>query len=174
MSEGNLTNTMASKILDWPFLFFVLVLLILYKFRVEISLWMRGVTEFEISKGTIKFKIGKDEVSLDKLDATLTARLRELQEEIEALRNTGNASRNLLAPPEGERGEIPAGMETLLVERVYPMLTSKLWLGRYVETLAKAAAVSEELMLKFCRSRGDIGLFKDGDRWVAALSERLK
>ncbi len=53
------------------------------------------------------------------------------------------------------------------------MLESNLWLGRYVETLAKNTSVSEETMLKFCRSRDDIGLFQDGERWVAALQERL-
>ena len=28
-------------------------------------------------------------------------------------------------------------------------------------------------MLTFCKSRNDIGLFKDGTKWVAALKERL-
>jgi TIR domain len=68
---------------------------------------------------------------------------------------------------------IPPALERRLAERIYPMLKSDRWLGRYVQTLAAAASVSEELMLTFCKSRGDIGLFKDGDRWVAALSERL-
>jgi hypothetical protein len=53
------------------------------------------------------------------------------------------------------------------------MLESNLWLGRYVTTLAKAASVTEDTMLTFCKSKSDIGLFKDGNRWVAALRERL-
>jgi TIR domain len=64
---------------------------------------------------------------------------------------------------------VPPGLETILVKLVYPMLESKRWFGRYVETLAKAASVSEEMMLMFCRSRGDVDLFMDGERWVATL-----
>lgn len=75
--------------------------------------------------------------------------------------------------PAGEPG-IPPGLAALLVKQVYPMLRTNNWLGRYVKTLAEATCVSEELMLDFCKSRNDIGLFKDGSRWVAALSERLK
>jgi hypothetical protein len=72
-----------------------------------------------------------------------------------------------------EDQEIPAALEKILEDKVYTMLKSNLWLGRYVETLANSASVSEETMLKFCRSRNDIGLFQDGERWVAALQERL-
>ncbi|MGA2191448.1 MAG: hypothetical protein ABSH33_23270, partial [Steroidobacteraceae bacterium] len=104
-----------------------------------------------------------------------TARLRELQEEIESVRKDMTARSTPAATAEvNTHDEIPRGLEAQLVDRVYPMLGSKLWLGRYVQTLAKNASVSEDLMLKFCRSRNDIGLFKDGDRWVAALSDRLK
>jgi hypothetical protein len=81
------------------------------------------------------------------------------------------------AAPTGEadtKVKIPPGLEALLVERVYPMLRSTAYLGRYVKTLADATSVSEELMLDFCNSRNDIGLFRNGSRWVAALSDRLK
>jgi Alpha/beta hydrolase family len=72
-----------------------------------------------------------------------------------------------------ENQQIPTALEKILEDNVYTMLKSSVWLGRYVETLAKSASVSEETMLKFCRSRDDIGLFQDGERWVAALQERL-
>lgn len=174
MSDPNLANTIVSKLLDWPFLFFVLVLGAIFRFRAEIATWVGRVSEVELGDGKLKFKIGKDEVSLERLDSTITARLRELQEEIEVLRNAVAQPKLASASAEGTNSdEIPEGLKALLVKQVYPMLESKLWLGRYVQTLAKAAAVSEDLMLKFCRERDDIGLFKDGDRWVAALTSRL-
>jgi hypothetical protein len=174
VNESSIT-TLAGKLLDWPFLFFILILSALIKFRSEVSEWMKRVNEVKITRGTLHFKIGNDQVSLGKLDTTITARLRELQEEIESVRKDMTARSTPAATAEvNTHDEIPRGLEAQLVDRVYPMLGSKLWLGRYVQTLAKNASVSEDLMLKFCRSRNDIGLFKDGDRWVAALSDRLK
>ena len=175
MPEGNLSATVIAKVLDWPFLFFVLISVGFLKFRSELAAWLRRITEIELGNGKLHFKIGKDEVPLDKLDSTITARWRELQEEIDDLRGKANASSTPIEPKKivGEQG-IPPGLEAVLVERVYAMLKSNLWLGRYVQTLAESASVSEETMLEFCRSKSDIGLFKDGPRWVAALSDRLK
>jgi hypothetical protein len=175
MADGNVTTTIITKLLDWPFLFFLIVVAAFLKFRAELGPWLKRLTEVEVSSSKLSFKIGKDEVALDKLDDTITARLRELQEEIEALRSASNSS-IVMTEPESTLEEvkiIPLALENILVGRVYPMLKSNLWLGRYVTTLAHAASVSEETMLAFCKSRSDIGLFKDGNRWVAALSERL-
>jgi hypothetical protein len=174
MAEGNVTTTIITKLLDWPFLFFLIVVVFFLKFRAELGPWLKRLTEVEVSSSKLYFKIGKDEVAIDKLDDTITARLRELQEEIEALRSANNSSIPITESESTvERNKIPLALENILVGRVYPMLRSNLWLGRYVTTLAHAASVSEETMLAFCKSRSDIGLFEDGNRWVAALSERL-
>ena len=68
--------------------------------------------------------------------------------------------------------EIPPGLYDLLIKRVYPLLESKQWMGRTVTTLAKEAAVSVETITRFCESRSDIVLFKDGERLIAALAHR--
>jgi hypothetical protein len=166
--------TLTAKLLDLPFLLFIIIAVSFFRFGSGMDSWMSRVTELEVSSKRLRFKIGKDEVTLDKLDATITARLQELQEEIERIRTT-MASPVTLPPSQEGGGEnsIPPALEAILENVVYPMLKSNLWLGRYVKTLAAAASVTELTMLTFCRSRNDIGLFKDGDRWVAALSERL-
>lgn len=123
---------------------------------------------------TANFKIGKDEVSLENLGATITDRLRELEVSIESVKTQQvKPEVGEIKSESTEDAEIPSALEKILKDNVYKMLESNLWLGRYVETLAKNISVSEETMLKFCRSRDDIGLFKDGGRWVAALQERL-
>ena len=122
---------------------------------------------------TANFKIGKDEVSLENLGSTITDRLRELEVSIESVKTQQVKPEVKEIASKSEELEVPKALEKILEENVYRMLESNLWLGRYVETLAKNTSVSEETMLKFCRSRDDIGLFKDGGRWVAALQERL-
>ena len=123
---------------------------------------------------TANFKIGKDEVPLANLGSAITDRLRELEVAIESVKTqqVKPEVREIEAESTDDL-EIPISLEKILEDNVYKMLKSNLWLGRYVETLAKNTSVSEETILKFCRSRGDIGLFKDGERWVAALQERL-
>lgn len=122
----------------------------------------------------VSFKIGKDEVSLENLGSAITERLRELESSIESVKMQKIESRIREIKSESpEDTEISMALEKILEKNVYIMLQSNLWLGRYVKTLAKNTSVSEETMLKFCRSRDDIGLFKDGERWVAALQERL-
>ena len=123
---------------------------------------------------TANFKIGKDEVSVENLGSAITDRLRELEVGIESIKTQEvKPEVSEIKSNSTEDLEIPIALEKILEENVYKMLESNLWLGRYVRTLAKNTSVSEETMLKFCRSRGDIGLFKDGERWVAALKERL-
>lgn len=123
---------------------------------------------------TANFKIGKDEVSVENLGSAITDRLRELEVGIESIKTQQvKPEVSEIKSNSTEDLEIPIALEKILEENVYKMLESNLWLGRYVRTLAKNTSVSEETMLKFCRSRGDIGLFKDGERWVAALKERL-
>jgi hypothetical protein len=177
MTGNDLATTLIGKLLDWPFLLFILLTVGFFKFRVETSSWLKRVSEVQVESGVGKlhFKIGKDEVPVDKLDTTITARLRDLQEEIESVRSAVNQTiaKASLQSTAGEEG-IPPALEDILNKVVYPMPGSNLWLGRFVKTLAEAANVSEETMLSFCKSRSDIGLFKDGGRWVAALSERLK
>ena len=123
---------------------------------------------------TANFKIGKDEVSVENLGSAITDRLRDLEVGIESIKTQQvKPEVSEIKSNSTEDLEIPIALEKILEENVYKMLESNLWLGRYVRTLAKNTSVSEETMLKFCRSRGDIGLFKDGERWVAALKERL-
>jgi hypothetical protein len=176
---GSIWTVLVEKLLDWPFLFCILIVVAAVRYRNGITAIMDRVSEFALSKDGLSFKIGADEVSLDKLDSAITARLRDLQEEIEEIRSKSSSfpvqfreAMPSVSQPDAE-SEIPPGLDAAIADVVYPMLASKLWVGRYVETLAKSASVSEETMLKFCRSRSDIGVFKDGTRWVAALAERL-
>lgn len=174
MTESDIAKLLIEKLLDWPFLLFILVVGGVITFYSQVSAWLSRVSEVELSNGALKFKIGKDEVPLESLDSTITARLREMQEEIEELKSVGNLKISAAAKHHPPSTETPSALTEILMSHVYPMLESNLWLGRYVSTLAKAAAVTEEAMLEFCRSRDDIGLFKDGERWVAALASRLK
>jgi hypothetical protein len=185
MHQSDIENALIERLLDWPFLFFLLAAGGLVSFRTQISSAMRGLTEFKFAKGSLSFKIGKDDVPLDKLDSTITARLRDLQVEIESVKKDMQLRSAVITPvrangteegsvPADDGNEIPPNLDARLADKVFPMLSSNLWLGRYVRTLAENAAVSEELMLRFLRSRKDeVGLFRDGGRWVAALRERL-
>jgi hypothetical protein len=147
----------------------------IFKFRESITFWLKRIKEVELGDGKLNFKIGKDEVSLPDLDVVITDRLRELQEQIESIRKDMTAEEVAVEQEQTNAdNEIPKGLEALLVKQVYPKLKSKLWLGRYVQTLRKESSVSEDLMLKFCRSQNDIEVFKDGDRWVAALKGRTR
>jgi hypothetical protein len=179
-AEPSVGIVLIERLLDWPFLFFVLIVVGAYLGRHHVTKIADRVSEFALGKDGLSFKIGADEVSIERLDTAITARLRDLQEEIEELRSKSSSASSAAldevarAHDSAAGDEIPPGLETAIENVIYPMLASKLWVGRYVDTLAKAAAVSEETMLKFCKSRTDIGLYKDGSRWVAALTERLK
>lgn len=123
---------------------------------------------------TAKFKIGKDEVPIENLGETITSRLRELETGIESVKSLQiEPDIKSIELQSNGRTEIPKALEKIIENTIYPMLESNLWLGRYVKTLAKASSVSEEMMLDFCKSRDDIGLFEDGEQWVAALESRL-
>ena len=113
-------------------------------------------------------------MSVENLGSAITDRLRDLEVGIESIKTQQvKPEVSEIKSNSTEDLEIPIALEKILEENVYKMLESNLWLGRYVRTLAKNTSVSEETMLKFCRSRGDRGVFKDGERWVAALKERL-
>ncbi len=168
--SDEIVKVLIERLLDWPVILGALACFVFVKYRTLLELWMTRVSEVKF--GDLQFKIGKDEVPLERLDATITARLRELQEEIDGLKLVEQPTS--ISEVEYSTGkEIPEVLRERMTEQVYPMLKSNLWLGRYVKTLAKACSVTEETMLTFCRSRSDIGLFKDGAKWVAALKERL-
>ena len=125
------------------------------------------------------FKIGKDEVPTDDLGTVITNRLRELEDNIEAINKQQIKAEveEIKAQSRSVENEaISPSLNKILQENIYPMLKTNLWIGRYVDTLAKNTSVSEEIILKFCRERDDIELYKkkdkNGERWVALLKER--
>ena len=95
----------------------------------------------EVKLGDLQFKIGKDEVPLERLDTTITARLRELQEEIERVKTVKSPTPNAESEQSAD-GQVPEALQERMIEQVYPMLRSNLWLGRYVKTLARACSVT--------------------------------
>ena len=170
-----LVTIIVEKLLDWPFLFFILMIFVVFRFRPEISSWIKRIKEFEIGDGKFKFKIGKDEVPVENLGQAITDRLRDLESEIETLQASQsnlNETARTLEPNNDEL--IPEDLYKLLEKRIYRMLRSRLWKGRYVKTLASSTSVSEETILKFARSRDDIELSQVKDQWVATLQERLR
>ena len=53
MKTADLALVLLEKALDWPFLFFILILLAVWRFRKEISERIKGITEVEVSKGKV-------------------------------------------------------------------------------------------------------------------------
>lgn len=127
----------------------------------------------EIWEGKPNFKIGDDKVSLSDLDGVLTARLRALQVEIESVRKEMSAKAVAVEQKKANvENELTDALVSLLKKQVTPMLESELWIGRYIDTLANALSISEDLLLKFCNSQAEIEVFMQKGRWAAALKSR--
>ena len=118
------------------------------------------------------FKIGNnDNVPLKDLGSTVTDRLRELEKNIEALKKQQMTPSIKAIEPKPDQ-QISDALESILVDNVYTMLNSNLWLGRYVDTIAYTTSVSEDIIIKFCQSRNDIELREHGGRRLAVLKDR--
>lgn len=161
-----MVELLVTKLLDWPFLLFIALIIGLVAFKEKLQ-------ELEIGKSGIRFKIGIKDVTIDQLDKVITERLQELQEEIETLKSKQLVEIEELAKDEDEIEGIPRGLYELMEERIYPMLRSELWLARYVSTISRKISVSEDLVRKFCEHQPDIVVYMSGGRLAAGLSERL-
>ena len=156
-------------LLDWPFLLFVVLMVGMFLFRSKLQ-------ELEIGKSGVKFKIGIRDVGVTELDEVITERLQELQEEIEALKSADYSGYQENDDDGDLVNGIPRGLYELMEARVYPMLNSKLWMARFVDTISKNISVPEETVRAFCDHKPDITLYrrKNDDRWVAGLTHRME
>lgn len=165
------------KFLEWPFLAFLILLFIGFRFHKEISERLSSISELTFG-GKTKIILGSKEVDAKNIGDALTLAFQELESRVEAI----EASQLDRAPerngqesePFVDAEEIPEGLRELLWSRAYSMLNSNYWYARYVDTLAKNTHTSEELMLSFLQSRPDVEVFKDGDRWAASLKTRSR
>lgn len=165
------------KFLEWPFLTFVILLIIGFRFHKEISERLSSISELTLG-GKTKITLGSREVDARNIGDALTQAFQELESRVEAIEasqldsDANKLSRNNEVLRDGD--EIPEGLREFLWSRVYKMLNSDYWYARYVDTLASNTKTSEALMLSFLRSRPDVEVFQDGDRWAASLKSRSK
>ncbi|MEO9652432.1 MAG: hypothetical protein ABJ360_25670 [Roseobacter sp.] len=165
------------KLLEWPFLTFVILLIIGFRFHKEISERLSSISELTLG-GKTKITLGSREVEARNIGDALTQAFQELESRVEAMEasqldsNTKQQDQNSEALLDVD--EIPDGLREFLWSRVYKMLNSDYWYARYVDTLASNTKTSEALMLSFLQSRPDVEVFQDGNRWVASLKSRSK
>jgi len=163
------------KFLEAPFLTFVLVLIIGWRFHQDISNRLRAISELTIA-GKTKIKLGYKEVDAKELGDALTSALQALEarvEELEATQSTSSRPHDVEAT-EASADTIPEEMREFLRPRVDDMLNSPVWQARYIDTLAKNTSVSEDLMHVYLRSRKDVAVFNDGGRPAAMLRRRSR
>lgn len=171
MTDGNLVATVIVKLLDWPFLLFILIGVIFREYHVKVVEWMTRISEVDLVRGKLMFTIGKDKVTLDQIDIKITARLQDLEKQIEHLK----ANVNLVDTDTVVNRGASSISDDFLAKQIYPMLKSKLWKGRYVETIADTLSISVERVLMFCKSRDNIVVFKakESGKLGAILEDRL-
>lgn len=168
-------NIPFAKFLEWPFLAFLILLIMGFRFHKEISERLSAISELTLG-GKTKITLGSREVEAKNIGDALTQAFQDLESRVEAIEATQ-------PPPEQNQenqstegatdiGEVPEGLREFLWSRVYQMLSSDYWYARYVDTLAGNTSTSEELMLSFLKSRPDVEVFKDGNRWAASLKSR--
>jgi hypothetical protein len=134
---------------------------------------LKFIEALQLREGKPNFTIGDDTVTLPDLGEVLTARLRALQLEIESVRNEMSAKAVAVEQKKAHaENEITDALASLLKKQVFPMLESELWVARYIDTLANASSVPEELMHRFCKSQDAIEVFMQKGRWAAALKSR--
>jgi hypothetical protein len=161
------------KVLDWPFLAFVLVVVFLRMFRSAVRDRIGSVREMTFG-GSTKITLGVKEIDASNIGKELTDALRGLVQRVEALEGKVNAETRGADIKESASDEIPSGLKDLLWRSVFPMLNSDLWYARYVDTLAKNTSTSPELMERFLRSRPEVEVFQDGHRLAAGLKSRSR
>ena len=170
-------NFPVEKLLDWPFLAFLILLFVGFRFHKEIAERLSSISELTFG-GKTKITLGSKEIDAKNIGDALTQAFQELEARVEAIealqlddvREEENPEKIALA----DSDEVPEGLRDLLWSRTYSMLNSDYWYARYVDTLAKNTHTSETLMLSFLRSRPDVEVFKDGDRWAASLKSRSR
>ena len=159
------------KLLDWPFLAFLLIILFFRLFSSAIRDRIGSVVEMTIG-GNTKIVLGIKQIEAADIGKELTETLRALEERVEAIEGKVSPKPGVETISADGTPDIPGGLQELLWKLVYPMLNSDLWYARHVDTLAKNTSTSPELMEKFLRSRPEVDVFLDGNKVAAGLKSR--
>ncbi|MEM6901540.1 MAG: hypothetical protein AAGF76_10620 [Pseudomonadota bacterium] len=170
-------NFAYDKLLDWPFLAFLVLLFAGIRFHKEIAERLASISELTLG-GSTKIKLGRREVDAQNIGDALTQAFQELEARVEAI-EAQNLSRVEYKVDRSEAeaesvDEPPEVLKEVPWSRVFEMLNSEFWYARYVETLAANTYTSEDTMLEFLKERPDVDVYRDrdGGRWLAKLKSR--
>ncbi|MEP1931952.1 MAG: hypothetical protein ABJJ37_11785 [Roseibium sp.] len=164
-----MAEKIVEQILDWPFLAFLILMFIGFRFHKEIAERLSSISELSIL-GKTKIILGTKEVKAAEIGEALTQAFQDLEGRVEQLEI--EKSQADTEAVEEEEGVVPEGLKDMLWDRVYSLLNSEFWYARYVDTLAEKTATSPKLMYNFLKDRPDVDVFKDGHKWAASLRSR--
>jgi hypothetical protein len=156
------------KLLEWPFLFFLALALLVLLFRQQF---------LEIlGRGDITFTWGDRSIRLRELSESLDKELAPIREEIKALRDEVEALSGVQKPKEFDRPgytDLSENERLDVLRRIREALASEEWRWRSVERLAVEAGIPENKVLTLLRSDPEVKLGADkAGRRLAKLETR--
>ena len=160
------------KLLDWPVLGFVLLVILGFLFRRPIGR--------ALSRGDVVISWGENRsITLSQLSGSLSEELDPLRDELEMVkaavaaleRSAGAGAAPPVEPP--EQGELTPDQALAARERMRTALSSGKYLWRSIERLAIIAAVPESAALDILRADPDVVLgMGKSQRQIARLASR--
>lgn len=175
MAEASLVTVgdLLLKLLDWPFLAFVILLFVIVLFRKQLE----GV----FGRGDIQISWGDRSIRLRELSGSLDEELDPIHDEIDEIKKAVAAIESTVRVPNAPRME-PRDKDALSAEqrdaakrRMKEALASGQYLWRSIERLAIIGAVSESQAVDILRPDQDVVLSvgKSGHQ-IAKLATRSK
>jgi hypothetical protein len=160
------------KLLDWPVLGFVLLLILGFLFRRPIGR--------ALSRGDVVISWGENRsITLGQLSGSLSEELDPLRDELEAVkaavaaleRAAGPAAAPPVEPP--DQGQLTPDQALAARDRMRTALSSGKYLWRSIERLATIAGVPESAALAILRADPDVVLgMGKSQRQIARLASR--
>lgn len=164
-----LSHHVVPKLLDWPFLLFVTLLVFLMYFRKE----LKAV----FTRGDIMIKWGEGSIQLKELSSNLDKEFDPVREQIASLKAALASATSTSASPVGAPAvhALTATQHDAVRGRLLDALTTSEYKWRSLERLAEIAGVSQPTVLDILRTMPEVELsVGKSNRQIAGLTKRVR